>query len=170
LRCAYVPAKGGAPATPRAAARTLPYSYTHGGLLASTSIPSLIFNEGYTATAGADWVRPALCDDALRLGRILAELAPDEPEVHGLVALMEIQASRLRARWMARSARTHSRRRSPLPCARADRRGDSVGPHQLAVRTACRNRPLAGRGAQPGGRRRERELLLERAAGCSEPG
>ncbi len=58
----------------------------------------LIFNEGYTATAGADWIRPALCEDALRLGRILAQLAPDEPEVHGLVALMEIQASRLRAR------------------------------------------------------------------------
>jgi len=58
----------------------------------------LIFNEGYAATAGDDWVRPALCEDALRLGRILAELAPDEPEVHGLVALMEIQASRLRAR------------------------------------------------------------------------
>ena len=58
----------------------------------------LIFNEGYTATAGDDWMRPALCEDALRLGRILAELAPDEPEVHGLVALMEIQASRLKAR------------------------------------------------------------------------
>ena len=58
----------------------------------------LIFNEGYTATAGDDWVRPALCEDALRLGRILAELTPEEPEVHGLVALMEIQASRLRAR------------------------------------------------------------------------
>ena len=58
----------------------------------------LIFNEGYTATAGSDWVRPALCEEALRLGRILAELAPREPEVHGLVALMEIQASRLRAR------------------------------------------------------------------------
>ncbi|MDO8793156.1 MAG: RNA polymerase sigma factor [Vicinamibacterales bacterium] len=58
----------------------------------------LVFNEGYAATAGDDWVRPALCEDAMRLGRILAELAPNEPEVHGLVALMEIQASRLRAR------------------------------------------------------------------------
>src|SRR5207248_10468543 len=58
----------------------------------------LIFNEGYSATAGEDWFRPALCEEALRLGRILAELAPIEPEVHGLVALMEIQASRLRAR------------------------------------------------------------------------
>jgi len=58
----------------------------------------LIFNEGYTATAGDDWIRPSLCEEALRLGRTLAELMPDEPEVHGLVALMEIQASRLRAR------------------------------------------------------------------------
>ena len=58
----------------------------------------LIFNEGYSATKGDDWVRPALCEEALRLGRILAELAPDAPEVHGLAALMEIQASRLAAR------------------------------------------------------------------------
>ncbi|WP_438004733.1 RNA polymerase sigma factor [Sorangium sp. So ce321] len=58
----------------------------------------LVFNEGYSATAGDDWMRPALCEDALRLGRILAELVPKEPEVHGLVALMEIQASRSRAR------------------------------------------------------------------------
>jgi RNA polymerase sigma factor (sigma-70 family) len=58
----------------------------------------LVFNEGYSATAGQDWMRPALCEEALRLGRILAELAPTEPEVHGLVALMEIQASRSKAR------------------------------------------------------------------------
>ena len=58
----------------------------------------LIFNEGYSATAGEDWVRPGLCEEALRLGRILAELTPTEPEVHGLVALMEIHASRLGAR------------------------------------------------------------------------
>jgi RNA polymerase sigma factor (sigma-70 family) len=58
----------------------------------------LLFNEGYSATAGADWIRPTLCEEALRLGRIVAELMPGEPEVHGLVALMEIQASRLRAR------------------------------------------------------------------------
>jgi predicted RNA polymerase sigma factor len=58
----------------------------------------LVFNEGYSATAGADWTRPDLCAEALRLGRVLAELTPAEPEVHGLVALMEVQASRLRAR------------------------------------------------------------------------
>jgi RNA polymerase sigma factor (sigma-70 family) len=58
----------------------------------------LVFNEGYSATAGADWTRPALCHEAMRLGRVLAGLVPDEPEVHGLVALMELQASRLPAR------------------------------------------------------------------------
>src|SRR5581483_5359604 len=58
----------------------------------------LIFNEGYSATAGDQWIRPGLCEEAIRLGRILAELAPHEPEVHGLVALMEIQASRAKAR------------------------------------------------------------------------
>jgi len=58
----------------------------------------LVFNEGYAATAGRDWTRPELCDEALRLGRVLAGLTPAEPEVHGLVALMELQASRMRAR------------------------------------------------------------------------
>ncbi|RYE35559.1 MAG: RNA polymerase sigma factor [Hyphomicrobiales bacterium] len=70
-----------------------------GARLASVlEVVYLIFNEGYSATAGEDWVRPGLCEEALRLGRILAARAPDEPEVHGLVALMELQASRLRAR------------------------------------------------------------------------
>jgi RNA polymerase sigma factor (sigma-70 family) len=67
-------------------------------LASVTEVIYLLFNEGYTATAGDDWMRPALCEEALRLGRILAELLPQESEVHGLVALMEIQASRLRAR------------------------------------------------------------------------
>jgi len=58
----------------------------------------LVFNEGYTATSGSDWMRPALCDEALRLGRMLAQIAPQQPEVHGLLALMEIQASRTAAR------------------------------------------------------------------------
>src|SRR5262245_54383599 len=69
-----------------------------GRLVSVLEVIYLVFNEGYSATAGDDWVRPALCEDALRLGRILAGLAPNESEVHGLVALMEIQASRLRAR------------------------------------------------------------------------
>jgi RNA polymerase sigma-70 factor, ECF subfamily len=67
-------------------------------LSAVLAVLYLVFNEGYAATAGDDWLRPALCDEALRLARILAELTPHEPEVHGLVALMEIQASRARAR------------------------------------------------------------------------
>jgi len=70
----------------------------HDRLASVLEVIYLIFNEGYSATAGDDWMRPALCEDALRLGRILAGLAPREPEVHGLVALMEIQASRSPAR------------------------------------------------------------------------
>ncbi len=67
-------------------------------LAAVLQVIYLVYNEGYAASAGSDWMRPALCDEALRLGRVLAGLAPDEPEVHGLAALMEIQSSRLRAR------------------------------------------------------------------------
>jgi RNA polymerase sigma factor (sigma-70 family) len=77
----------------------LPRGAALGERLASVlEVVYLIFNEGYTATAGEDWMRPALCDEALRLGRMLAELAPNESEVHGLVALMELQASRAAAR------------------------------------------------------------------------
>ena len=85
------------------AAKQVPYEVPRGAELAARlssvlEVIYLVFNEGYAATAGEDWMRPALCEDALRLGRILAELMPQEPEVHGLVALMEIQASRTRAR------------------------------------------------------------------------
>src|SRR5437870_5006310 len=103
----------------------------------------LLFNEGYSATAGEDWVRPALCEDALRLGRILAELAPTEPEVHGLMALMEIQASRLRARVglsgepVLLLEQDRSRwdrlliRRGLAALDRAERLGDAMGPNTL---------------------------------------
>jgi RNA polymerase sigma-70 factor, ECF subfamily len=81
----------------------VPFEVPRGAELASRlssvlEVIYLVFNEGYSATAGDDWMRPGLCEDALRLGRILAELVPNEPEVHGLVALMEIQASRAAAR------------------------------------------------------------------------
>src|SRR5262249_42566302 len=81
----------------------VPFEVPHGAELTARlssvlEVIYLIFNEGYTATAGDDWMRPALCEEAQRLGRILAGLMPQEPEVHGLVALLEIQASRARAR------------------------------------------------------------------------
>jgi RNA polymerase sigma-70 factor (ECF subfamily) len=116
----------------------------------------LIFNEGYSATAGDDWMRPGLCEDALRLGRILAELAPNEPEVHGLVGLMEIQASRSRARigpsgepiLLLDQNRAHwdhlliSRGLTAL--ARAEKLGDARGPYALqAAIAACHARALA---------------------------
>ena len=83
--------------------KKVPFEVPHGAELAARlssvlEVIYLIFNEGYSATAGDDWMRPALCEDAMRLGRVLAELTPQEPEVHGLVALMEIQASRAAAR------------------------------------------------------------------------
>jgi RNA polymerase sigma-70 factor (ECF subfamily) len=113
----------------------------------------LVFNEGYSATAGDDWMRPALCEDALRLGRILAELAPQEPEVHGLVALMEIQASRSRARISPsgepillleqdRARWDHVLvRRGLAALERAEKFGGALGPYQLqAAIAACHAR------------------------------
>jgi RNA polymerase sigma factor (sigma-70 family) len=115
----------------------------------------LVFNEGYSATAGQDWMRPALCEEALRLGRILASLLPEEPEVHGLVALMEIQASRIRARTDASGApvlladqdrRLWDRlliRRGLEALARADALGGALGPYTLQAEiAACHARAL----------------------------
>ncbi|HET9332291.1 MAG TPA: sigma-70 family RNA polymerase sigma factor [Gemmatimonadota bacterium] len=116
----------------------------------------LVFNEGYAATAGEDWTRPALCDDAIRLGRILAELASEEPEVHGLVALMEIQASRLRARTgpsgepILLSDQNRARwdplliRRGLAALARAEELGGALGAYALqAAIAACHARARA---------------------------
>jgi RNA polymerase sigma-70 factor, ECF subfamily len=113
----------------------------------------LIFNEGYSATAGDDWLRPALCEEALRLGRILVGLAPKEPEVHGLVALMEIQASRSRARVgpggepvllvdQDRARWDHVLvRRGLAALERAEQLGGSLGPYTLqAAIAACHAR------------------------------
>ena len=113
----------------------------------------LIFNEGYAATSGEDWMRPALCEEALRLGRILAELAPTEAEVHGLVALMEIQASRIGARVDSAGApvllpaQNRGRwsqlliRRGLAALGRAEAMGDALGPYALqAAIAACHAR------------------------------
>ncbi|MGZ4244938.1 MAG: RNA polymerase sigma factor, partial [Solirubrobacteraceae bacterium] len=113
----------------------------------------LIFNEGYSATAGEDWMRPALCEDALRMGRILAELLPRESEVHGLVALMEIQASRARARvgpsgepvLLLDQDRSRWDRvligRGMTSLARAEQLGGALGPYALqAAIAACHAR------------------------------
>jgi predicted RNA polymerase sigma factor len=117
----------------------------------------LVFNEGYSATAGDDWMRPELCQDALRLGRILAELVPAEPEVHGLVALMEIQASRSRARVgpkgepvllldQDRARWDHVLvRRGLAALARAEQLGGAQGPYALqAAIAACHARARSG--------------------------
>jgi RNA polymerase sigma factor (sigma-70 family) len=115
----------------------------------------LVFNEGYSATAGDDWMRPALCAEALRLGRILTALAPDEPEAHGLVALMEIQASRIRARTgpsgeaVTLLDQDRSRwdqlliRRGLAALERAEQLGGAVGPYAIqAAIAACHARAL----------------------------
>ena len=140
------------------AEKRVPFEVPRGAELAERlasvlSVIYLIFNEGYSATAGDDWMRPQLCEEALRLGRILAELAPAEPEVHGLVALMEIQASRFaarrgpdgepvllldqnRARWDQLLIR-----RGLAALARAQALNPSPGPHVLqAAIAACHAR------------------------------
>ena len=140
------------------AAARVPFEVPRGAELATRlssvlEVIYLVFNEGYSATAGDDWMRPALCEDALRLARILAELVPNEPEVHGLVALLEIQASRAgarigpsgepvllleqdRARW------DHVLiRRGLAALERAERLGGAIGPYALqAAIAACHAR------------------------------
>lgn len=132
----------------------IPGRETLGGRLASVlEVLYLIFNEGYAATAGGDWMRPELCREALRLGRILAELVPDEPEVHGLVALMAIQASRIGARTgptgepillldQNRARWDHTLIRHGLGAlGRAERLGRAFGPYTLqAAIAACHAR------------------------------
>jgi RNA polymerase sigma factor (sigma-70 family) len=122
-------------------------------LAAVLEVVYLIFNEGYSATAGDDWTRPALCDEAMRLARILAQLSPDTAEVHGLVALLEIQASRMRARLAADGkpillmAQDRSRwdqlliGRGLAALARAEQLDGDIGPYQLqAAIAACHAR------------------------------
>ena len=124
-------------------------------LIAVLEVIYLIFNEGYSATAGQDWMRPALCADAVRLGRVLARLMPDEPEVHGLIALLEIQASRIRARTAASGEpvllgdQDRSRwdrlliGRGLAALARADQLGGDQGPYALqAAIAACHARAI----------------------------
>ncbi len=136
----------------------VPFEVPHGAeraarLSSVLEVIYLVFNEGYSATAGEDWVRPELCEDALRLGRILAELVPGEPEVHGLVALMEIQASRLRARVGPSGEpvllldQDRARwdqlliRRGLAALDRADRLGGAMGPYAVqAAIAACHAR------------------------------
>jgi len=136
----------------------VPFELPHGAertarLSSVLEVIYLIFNEGYAATVGNDWMRPALCEDALRLGRILAELVPYEPEAHGLVALMEIQASRIRARVgpsgepvllldQNRARWDHLLiRRGLAALARAEAPGNALGPYALqAAIAACHAR------------------------------
>ncbi len=142
------------------AAKQVPFEVPRGEelaprLTAVLEVVYLIFNEGHTATSGEDWARPALCEEALRLGRVLAGLAPREPEVHGLVALMEIQASRLHARVAADGApillldQDRARwdrlliRRGLAALERAEKLGGADGEYALqAAIAACHARAL----------------------------
>lgn len=142
------------------AAKKVPFEVPRGADLAPRlasvlEVIYLVFNEGYAATSGGDWTRPALCEEALRLGRVLAGLAPLEPEVHGLVALMEIQASRLNARKgpggepvllldQDRSRWNHLLvRRGLAALARAEALDGALGPYALqAAIAACHARAL----------------------------
>jgi RNA polymerase sigma factor (sigma-70 family) len=143
------------------AERKVPFEVPRGAELAERvssvlEVIYLVFNEGYSATAGDDWLRPALCEDALRLGRILVGLTPNEAEVHGLVALMEIQASRSRARVgpsgepVLLLEQDRSRwdqlliRRGLAELARAEEQGGTLGPYALqAAIAACHARARA---------------------------
>jgi RNA polymerase sigma factor (sigma-70 family) len=142
------------------AGRRVPFEVPRGAELAARlssvlEVIYLVFNEGYAATAGDDWIRPELCEEALRLGRMLAELMPGEPEVHGLVALMEIQASRARARvgpggepilLLEQNRALWDRlliRRGLAALERAERLGGAEGPYTLqAALAACHARAL----------------------------
>jgi RNA polymerase sigma factor (sigma-70 family) len=139
----------------------VPYEVPRGGQLADRlsavlGVIYLIFNEGYSATAGADWMRPALCEDALRLGRVLAGLMPREAEVHGLVALMEIHASRTHSRVSSRGEpillldQDRAQwdrlliRRGLAALEHAEKLGGALGPYALqAAIAACHARALA---------------------------
>ncbi|HEY8020081.1 MAG TPA: RNA polymerase sigma factor [Thermoanaerobaculia bacterium] len=140
------------------AEKRVPFEVPRGAELAARlasvlEVLYLVFNEGYSATAGDDWMRPALCEEALRLGRITAGLMPEEPEVHGLVALMEIQASRSRARigpagepvlLLEQNRARWDRvliRRGLAALARAEELGGALGPYALqAAIAACHAR------------------------------
>lgn len=142
------------------AEKRIPFGIPHGEdraarLSSVLEVIYLIFNEGYSASAGDNWVRPALCEDALRLGRVLAELTPEEPEVHGLIALMELQASRLRARAGASGEMIRLQdqdrtrwdqlliRRGLVALARGEKASSLRGPYLLqAMIAACHARAL----------------------------
>ena len=154
----------------------VPYEVPRGEALAERlssvlGVVYLIFNEGYAATAGDDWMRPGLCDEAMRLGRVLAGLMPAEPEVHGLVALMEIQASRVHARIsdsgepILLAGQNRARwdqlliRRGLDSLGRAEKLGGALGPYALqAAIAACHARAAT---------RRRHRLAADRVALCA---